>query len=77
MNFMSIKSFFGFDSNRVFLVKFTLKFFFMRLVKIIVVGVYVFLLTVGSSSILDNPDKDKLLIEVIAYVMQRGHYDPK
>ena len=49
----------------------------MRLVKFIVVGVYVLLLTGGSSSILDNPDKDKLLIEVIAYVMQRGHYDPK
>ena len=49
----------------------------MRLVKFIVVGVYVLLLTVGSSSILENPDKDKLLIEVIAYVMQRGHYHPK
>ena len=49
----------------------------MRLVKFIVVGVYVLLLTGGSSSILDNPDKDKLLIEVIAYVMQRGHYNPK
>jgi len=24
-----------------------------------------------------NPDKDKLLIEIISYVLERGHYDPK
>lgn len=24
-----------------------------------------------------NPDKDKLLLEIIAYVLERGHYDPK
>ena len=24
-----------------------------------------------------NPDKDKLLIEIISYVIERGHYDPK
>lgn len=25
----------------------------------------------------DNPDKDKLLIELITYVLERGHYSPK
>ncbi|MDX1773923.1 carboxyl-terminal processing protease [Oceanihabitans sediminis] len=25
----------------------------------------------------DNPDKDKLLIQVITYVLERGHFDPK
>lgn len=25
----------------------------------------------------DNPDKDKLLIELITYVLEKGHYDPK
>src|SRR5690554_2573505 len=25
----------------------------------------------------DEPDKDKLLIQVITYVLQRGHFDPK
>jgi len=45
-------------------------------------GLFVFsvsaLIIFGSSSTYgDNPDKDKLLIEVITYVMQRGHYDPK
>src|SRR5690606_9203302 len=25
----------------------------------------------------DNPDKDKLLIDLITYVLENGHYDPK
>lgn len=25
----------------------------------------------------DNPDKDKLLIQLISYVLEKGHYDPK
>lgn len=25
----------------------------------------------------EDPDKDKLLIQVITYVLQRGHFDPK
>src|SRR5690554_4989310 len=25
----------------------------------------------------DNPDKDKLLLDIITYVLQKGHYDPK
>tara|TARA_B100000767_G_scaffold245452_1_gene244366 strand:- start:7790 stop:9919 length:2130 start_codon:yes stop_codon:yes gene_type:complete len=29
-----------------------------------------------SSSII-NPEKDKLLLEVLAYVLERGHYDPE
>lgn len=25
----------------------------------------------------DNPDKDKVLLEIIKYVVERGHFDPK
>ena len=25
----------------------------------------------------EDPKKDKLLIEIISYVIERGHYDPK
>lgn len=49
----------------------------MKLIRLFVVSIFVLLLTTGSSSISENPDKDKLLIEVITYVLQRGHYDPK
>ena len=49
----------------------------MRLFRFVVFSICFLILTGGSSSISNNPDKDKLLIEVIAYVMQRGHYDPK
>ena len=49
----------------------------MRLVRFVVISICFLILTGGSSSSSYNPDKDKLLIEVIAYVMQRGHYDPK
>ncbi|MDG1966166.1 MAG: carboxy terminal-processing peptidase [Flavobacteriaceae bacterium] len=42
------------------------------------VTAFCFLILTGSSSkLVDNPDKDKLLIEVITYVMERGHYEPK
>lgn len=30
-----------------------------------------------TSKEFDNPDKDKLLIDLITYVLERGHYDPK
>ena len=49
----------------------------MKLIRLFVVSIFVLLLTTGSSSISENPDKDKLLIEVITYVLQGGHYDPK
>lgn len=49
----------------------------MRLSGLFVVGVSALILFGSSSGYMDNPDKDKLLIEVITYVMQRGHYDPK
>lgn len=49
----------------------------MRLSGLFVVGISVLMLSGSTSSYSDNPDKDKLLIEVITYVMQRGHYDPK
>ncbi|MGB1362042.1 MAG: carboxy terminal-processing peptidase [Flavobacteriaceae bacterium] len=49
----------------------------MRLSRLFVVSVSALILIGSSSSDIDNPDKDKLLIEVISYVMQRGHYDPK
>ena len=49
----------------------------MRLSGLFVLSVFALIL-IGSSSVEEeNPDKDKLLIEVISYVMQRGHYDPK
>ena len=49
----------------------------MRLSGLFVFSVFALIL-IGSSSVEEeNPDKDKLLIEVISYVMQRGHYDPK
>src|SRR5690554_6390151 len=25
----------------------------------------------------ENPDKDKLLLDLITYVLEKGHYDPK
>ncbi len=30
-----------------------------------------------TSKKFDNPDKDKLLLEIIAYVLDKGHFDPK
>ena len=29
-----------------------------------------------TSKTFDNPDKDKLLVQVITYVLQQGHFDP-
>lgn len=34
-------------------------------------------LVFGITSKSPNPDKDKLLIEIITYVLEKGHYDPK
>ena len=34
-------------------------------------------LVFGITSKSQNPDKDKLLIEIITYVLEKGHYDPK
>ena len=39
--------------------------------------VFSLLFSLGSGVLIDNPDKDKLLIEVITYVMERGHFNPK
>ena len=49
----------------------------MRLSGLFVVIIFSMILIGSSSFEGENPDKDKLLIEVIAYVMQRGHYNPK
>ena len=49
----------------------------MKFSGLFVVGIAVLMLTGSTSIHSDNPDKDKLLIEVITYVMQRGHYNPK
>ena len=48
----------------------------MRTVRL---SIFVFsiLISLGFGLIIGNPDKDKLLIEVITYVMQRGHFNPK
>ena len=49
----------------------------MRLSGLFVVSMFAMVLIGSSSFGGENPDKDKLLIEVISYVMQRGHYNPK
>lgn len=49
----------------------------MRIIRLFVILLFLLVLPGSSSLEAANPDKDKLLIEVIAYVMQRGHYDPK
>ena len=49
----------------------------MRLSGLFVVSMFAMILIGSSSFEGENPDKDKLLIEVISYVMQRGHYNPK
>ena len=48
----------------------------MRTVSIIIV-VCSILISLSFGAVIINPDKDKLLIEVITYVMQRGHFNPK
>ena len=35
------------------------------------------ILSLSFNVLTNNPDKDKLLIEVITYVMERGHFNPK
>ena len=35
------------------------------------------ILSLSFNVLINNPDKDKLLIEVITYVMERGHFNPK
>ena len=49
----------------------------MRFFRLFVFALSALILFGGLTSSWDNPDKDKLLIEVITYVLQRGHYDPK
>ena len=49
----------------------------MRLFGLFVISVFALILIGSTNSGLDNPDKDKLLIELITYVMEKGHYDPK
>ena len=34
-------------------------------------------LILGYTKQNEDPKKDKLLIEIISYVIERGHYDPK
>jgi carboxyl-terminal processing protease len=49
----------------------------MRKLGIIVVGLLIVISSWGFSKYNSpNPDKDKLLLEIIAYVLERGHYDP-
>ena len=47
-----------------------------KLVLILFAGALVFF-GFGFVSKVDNPEKDKLLLEVISYVLERGHYSPK
>ncbi len=30
-----------------------------------------------TSKTFDDPDKDKMLVQIITYVLERGHFDPK
>ena len=47
-----------------------------KLLLILFAGALVFF-GFGFVSKVDNPEKDKLLLEVISYVLERGHYSPK
>jgi len=50
----------------------------MRKIRILLTVLVPTLLFLGfSSKEALNPDKDKLLLEIISYVLERGHYSPK
>ncbi|MBH45436.1 MAG: tail-specific protease [Flavobacteriaceae bacterium] len=49
----------------------------MRIVRLFVVLLINFIVTGSSPAFFSNPEKDKLLIEVVTYVLQRGHFSPK
>ena len=46
---------------------------FARILSFILLSGFVFGITLKK----ENPNKDKLLLEIITYVLDRGHYDPK
>ena len=49
----------------------------MRIVRLFVVLLSTLVITGSSPAFFSNPEKDKLLIEVVTYVLQRGHFSPK
>ncbi len=49
----------------------------MRVFGILLSGVVASFLFWNASSTLSSPEKDKLLLEILNYVLERGHYDPK
>ena len=49
----------------------------MRIVRLFVVLLSTLIITGSSPAFFSNPEKDKLLIEVVTYVLQRGHFSPK
>lgn len=49
----------------------------MRIVRLFVVLLSTLIITGSSRAFFSNPEKDKLLIEVVTYVLQRGHFSPK
>ena len=49
----------------------------MRVFGILLSGVVAGFLFWNASSTLTSPEKDKLLLEILNYVLERGHYDPK
>ena len=49
----------------------------MRFISTLFIGFFSLLLLLNFSVGIPNPEKDKLLIEVIAYVLERGHFSPK
>ena len=46
---------------------------FIWILSFILVSGLVFGITLKN----EDPNKDKLLLEIISYVLDRGHYDPK
>ena len=53
--------------------KHTLMFKYIWILSFILISVFVF----GNTLKNQDPNKDKLLLEIISYVLDRGHYDPK
>ena len=46
---------------------------FVWILSFILLSGFVFGITLKK----ENPNKDKLLLEIISYVLDRGHFDPK
>ena len=46
--------------------------------KVLLIAVFVAIASCSfTTKKFDNPEKDKLLIDLITYVLEKGHYSPK